>query len=74
LVDQVPFFSDGEPDFVSEVLQRLSFEVFLPGELVIKVSCFCKQQSIFTNHLEQEWASNLARGPLWEGRDQWRAI
>lgn len=40
LVDQVPFFNEADESFVSSVLQKLDFEVFLAGEVIVKV---CKK-------------------------------
>ncbi|VDL91829.1 unnamed protein product [Schistocephalus solidus] len=36
LVASVPFFSFGDENFVSDVLRRLQFEVFQPGDAIIK--------------------------------------
>jgi hypothetical protein len=36
LVASVPFFTNADPSFVSEVVGQLQFEVFLPGDLIIK--------------------------------------
>ncbi|XP_048247984.1 potassium/sodium hyperpolarization-activated cyclic nucleotide-gated channel 4-like isoform X3 [Haliotis rufescens] len=36
LVASVPFFTNADPSFVSEVVSKLKFEVFQPGDLVIK--------------------------------------
>jgi hyperpolarization activated cyclic nucleotide-gated potassium channel 2 len=36
LVASVPFFTNADPSFVSEVVSQLQFEVFLPGDLIIK--------------------------------------
>ncbi|VDL88617.1 unnamed protein product [Schistocephalus solidus] len=36
LVAAVPFFTYADPDFVSEVVTNLKFEVFQPGDLIIK--------------------------------------
>ena len=36
LVASVPFFTNADPSFVSEIVTRLEFEVFLPGDLIIK--------------------------------------
>ncbi|KAL7056185.1 hypothetical protein AAHC03_020714 [Spirometra sp. Aus1] len=36
LVASVPFFSFGDENFVSDVLRRLQFEVFQPGDVIIK--------------------------------------
>ena len=32
----VPFFTYADPDFVSEVVTKLIFEVFQPGDLIVK--------------------------------------
>jgi len=32
----VPFFTNADPSFVSDVVGQLQFEVFLPGDLIIK--------------------------------------
>lgn len=37
LVASVPFFSDAEPAFVSDVVTKLEYEVFQPGDLVIRI-------------------------------------
>ena len=30
------FLSDGDPDFVIDVIEKLKFEVYLPGDTIIK--------------------------------------
>jgi len=37
LVASVPFFADAEPDFVSDVVTKLEYEVFQPGDVVIRI-------------------------------------
>lgn len=32
----VPFFADSDPNFVSEVVTKLEFEVFQPGDFIIR--------------------------------------
>ena len=32
----VPFFSNAEPEFVSSVVTKLRYEVFQPGDIIIK--------------------------------------
>ena len=46
LVASVPFFTNADPSFVSEVVTKLKYEVFQPGDIIIKVgftviSFFC---------------------------------
>ena len=36
LVASVPFFYGASPDFVSEVVNQLRFEVYQPGDLIVK--------------------------------------
>lgn len=36
LVASVPFFTHADPNFVSDVVTKLQYEVFQPGDLVIK--------------------------------------
>ncbi|XP_048736854.1 potassium/sodium hyperpolarization-activated cyclic nucleotide-gated channel 3-like isoform X4 [Ostrea edulis] len=36
LVKSVPFFTNADPQFVSEVISKLEFEVFQPGDYVIR--------------------------------------
>jgi len=36
LVASVPFFTNADPSFVSEIVGQLEFEVYLPGDLIIK--------------------------------------
>ena len=36
LVAAVPFFTNAEPEFVSSVVTKLKYEVFQPGDIVIK--------------------------------------
>ncbi len=36
LVNKVDFLSNGDPDFVIDVIERLKFEVYLPGDVIIK--------------------------------------
>ncbi|XP_071168792.1 potassium/sodium hyperpolarization-activated cyclic nucleotide-gated channel 2-like isoform X4 [Mytilus edulis] len=36
LVKSVPFFTNADPQFVSEVISKLNFEVFQPGNFIIK--------------------------------------
>ena len=36
LVAAVPFFANADPEFVSDVVSKLQFEVFQPGDLVVK--------------------------------------
>ena len=36
LVASVPFFTNADPSFVSEIVGQLQFEVYLPGDLIIK--------------------------------------
>ena len=36
LVAAVPFFANADPEFVSDVVSKLRFEVFQPGDLVVK--------------------------------------
>ena len=36
LVASVPFFTNADPCFVSEIVGQLQFEVYLPGDLIIK--------------------------------------
>ena len=33
----VPFFTNADPSFVSEVVTKLKYEVFQPGDIIIKV-------------------------------------
>ena len=35
LVSSVPFFSNADPNFVSDVVTKLRFEVFQPGDQII---------------------------------------
>jgi hyperpolarization activated cyclic nucleotide-gated potassium channel 2 len=35
-VKSVPFFTNADPQFVSEVISKLDFEVFQPGDYVIR--------------------------------------
>jgi hyperpolarization activated cyclic nucleotide-gated potassium channel 2 len=36
LVAAVPFFTNADPEFVTEVVTKLNFEVFQPGDLIIR--------------------------------------
>ena len=36
LIASVPFLAYADPNFVRQVVQRLRFEVFQPGDLIIK--------------------------------------
>ena len=36
LVKSVPFFTNADPQFVSAVISRLEFEVFQPGDYIIR--------------------------------------
>ncbi|EDO34316.1 predicted protein, partial [Nematostella vectensis] len=36
LVQSVPFFTEAEPDFVSAIITRLSFEVYLEGDIIVR--------------------------------------
>ena len=36
LVSAVPFFANADPEFVSEVVTKLKFEVFQPKDIIIK--------------------------------------
>ncbi|OQR71013.1 potassium/sodium hyperpolarization-activated cyclic nucleotide-gated channel 4-like, partial [Tropilaelaps mercedesae] len=36
LVASVPFFANADPDFVSDVVTKLKYEVYQPGDLIIK--------------------------------------
>ena len=36
LVRAVPFFYDADPDFVSAIITKLSFEVYLEGDVIIR--------------------------------------
>ena len=36
LVASVPFFSDADPNFVNEVVTKLEYEVFQPGDVIIQ--------------------------------------
>ena len=36
LVASVPFFAHADPTFVSEIVTKLQYEVFLPGEYIIR--------------------------------------
>jgi signal-transduction protein with cAMP-binding, CBS, and nucleotidyltransferase domain len=36
LVSSVPFFANADPHFVSDVVTKLRFEVFQPGDLIIR--------------------------------------
>ena len=36
LVASVPFFTHADPNFVSEVVTKLHYEVFQPGDYIIK--------------------------------------
>jgi hyperpolarization activated cyclic nucleotide-gated potassium channel 2 len=36
LVAAVPFFTNADPEFVTEVVTKLRFEVFQPGDLIIR--------------------------------------
>jgi len=36
LVASVPFFTNADPSFVSEIVGQLQFEVYLPGDFIIK--------------------------------------
>ncbi len=36
MVSAVPFFENAEGEFVSEVVSKMKFEVYLPGDIIIK--------------------------------------
>lgn len=36
LVKTVPFFINADPNFVSDVITKLNFEMFMPGDIIIK--------------------------------------
>jgi len=36
LVSSVPFFANADPNFVSDVVTKLKFEVFQPGDFIIR--------------------------------------
>ena len=36
LVASVPFFTDADPNFVNDVVTKLEYEVFQPGDVIIQ--------------------------------------
>ena len=66
LVASVPFFTNADPSFVSEVVTKLKYEVFQPGDIIIKVGAtwaytyvrqaFKVEQKVeFSNFFKQSW-------------------
>ena len=43
LIESVPFLREGGPEFVTEILNRLSFEVFLAGDYIVREGTYGNQ-------------------------------
>ena len=40
LIESVPFLKQGGPDFVTKILNKVSFDVYLPGDVIVKEGTF----------------------------------
>ena len=70
----VPFFADADPNFITSVVTRLTFEVFLPGDYIIHQGTFGSKM-YFIQHGKVDIitgdgkvASNLSDGAYFGGK------
>ena len=73
LVNIVPFFANTDPNFITSVVTRLTFEVFLPGDFIIHQGTFGSKM-YFIQHgkvdiitSDGKIASNLCDGAYFGG-------
>lgn len=64
----VPFFSAADPDFVSDVVTKLEYEVFQPGDIIIRVGTVgTKMYFIQEGHVAVVTATGNVAATLSEG-------
>ena len=71
LVKVVPFFADADEVFITSVLTRLTFDVFLPGEYIIRCGAI-GHKMYFIQHgvvdiitSDDNVATSLCDGSFW---------
>jgi hyperpolarization activated cyclic nucleotide-gated potassium channel 3 len=73
LVAAVPFFRDADADFVTEIISNLAFEVFQPGDVIIKEGSvgkkmyFIQHGVVKVNSSKSAEARHLADGSYFGG-------
>ena len=73
LVQAVPFFADAEPDFVSAIVTKLKFEVFLEGDIIIRegemgTEMYFLREGIVEITIGDQIADELTEGAYFGGR------
>lgn len=69
----MPFFTNADPQFVSEVICKLVFEVFQPGDFIIREGTmgtkmyFIQEGIVDIVTLEKEIATSLSDGSYFGG-------
>ncbi len=82
LVAAVPFFRDADSDFVTEIISNLAFEVFQPGDIIIKEGSvgkkmyFIQHGVVKVNSTKSAEARHLADGSYFggTGSTKWKNI
>lgn len=72
LVASVPFFANADPDFVNAVVTKLKYEVYQPGDIIIKegtigTKMYFIQEGIVDIVVEGEVATSLSDGSYFGG-------
>jgi hyperpolarization activated cyclic nucleotide-gated potassium channel 2 len=80
LVASVPFFTHADPNFVSEVVTKLRYEVFQPGDYIIKegtigIKMYFIQEGIVDIVTKNgEVATSLSDGSYFGGKARLRFV
>lgn len=72
MVASVPFFSNADPDFVNAVVTKLKYEVYQPGDIIIKegtigTKMYFIQEGIVDIVVDGEVATSLSDGSYFGG-------
>lgn len=74
MVASVPFFTNADPQFVSEVVSKLKYEVFQPGDYIIREGTigtkmyFIQEGIVDIITKEGEVATSLSDGSYFGGK------
>lgn len=80
MVASVPFFTNADPQFVSEVVSKLKYEVFQPGDYIIREGTigtkmyFIQEGIVDIITKEGEVATSLSDGSYFGGKYSWFLI
>jgi len=74
-VASVPFFANADPDFVNAVVTKLKYEVYQPGDIIIKegtigTKMYFIQEGIVDIVVEGEVATSLSDGSYFGGKNK----